>query len=1006
MHLRPHKVLSWITLAVLCAGLLVLVTVVAARDHRKDYKVYVAFGFHVNLYHSFRNDTNDEHGFGKDIRIIRHIINTLDRYNEQGVPVRGVWDFDNLFSLQERLPRFAPDIISNIQRRVARQGDEVILMSYNNGLVSAMTQRELTDAMRWAVSNQWGSGVEDLFGRYSPIVRPQEMMTTPGNFSIYTSLGIEAVSLYYSATPFDAFRVFSRPLTRTEAFNPITYRNPQTKEEMIVIPTYHIGDLMEHVSLRHWVSKLHRLQQKGEINHNVLIYINYDADSEFWGGLNLKWPLDQLPNTGGLAGLIEEVKNIEYIEFTTLHNYLKTHPPVGTFTFGQDTADGSFDGYNSWAEKSQTQAYWTRIEYHRRFDRMVQRALEMINDASIESLIRPVQDDLYLKRMRALSTTNFGMATPYLAPGREAAMAELLDSMDMNAREIESLLRSALRTQNNATLFPVHLPDSAHWLDTLFLSGLQKATAKGNGTFLNIHLPESDINHRRLSLMNPDGEVWPATVVHQSRTEDNDASNLKLFISRDHLLDDGIYYLLGTPAKEAVPRLSSSDVHGLNNDGIELKFTPDGKVAGLFINGALKLAPGSLTPYFRYQDTMMQPGKLQVVPFTHSDGVATVHLRGHWTGPQSEAPPGWIDYQFTVVDGLPYLFINGQVTYPSTVKDDIFKSGTPALARRTDWDWQEAAPMELRLVPRTLVDQPVRILKHNFLGISSDYPLDYYQHSKENLSLDNINNHITAAFFGMVADGSGVAVAMDTHVAANFAFAPVKVQYDRATAAFSIKANPFGTYHGKQYRHPTWGNRQGYEMAMITGEQFHSAGPTYNGQSLSFAAMLAFFDEDEVPSGVKQDMIRYSRSPEVLSLIRWGGSDPTVPPSGPPFGLEAFYEDNGVHFRWAPWKPDTARYRVLCGEQSGAYDRTFTSTGHTLMAIEASNGIKFKQNQVYYAVVEALTSNGEVSARSDEIVFFTTRSNRDSFGSPRLSLGIKLKILWANISAYLSRYAI
>jgi len=32
----------------------------------KELKVCVAFGFHVNLYHSFRGDTNDKNGFGKD----------------------------------------------------------------------------------------------------------------------------------------------------------------------------------------------------------------------------------------------------------------------------------------------------------------------------------------------------------------------------------------------------------------------------------------------------------------------------------------------------------------------------------------------------------------------------------------------------------------------------------------------------------------------------------------------------------------------------------------------------------------------------------------------------------------------------------------------------------------------------------------------------------------------------------------------------------------------------
>lgn len=118
----------------------------------------------VILYHSFRNDTNDESGFGKDIRIIRHIIRTLDRFNQKGIPVKGVWDFDNLFSLQEILPQYAPDIITDIRRRVQENGDEVILMSYNNGLVSAMTPRELDNAVGWSISNPWQSGVRDVFG--------------------------------------------------------------------------------------------------------------------------------------------------------------------------------------------------------------------------------------------------------------------------------------------------------------------------------------------------------------------------------------------------------------------------------------------------------------------------------------------------------------------------------------------------------------------------------------------------------------------------------------------------------------------------------------------------------------------------------------------------------------------------------------------------------------------------------------------------------------------------
>ena len=35
----------------------------------KDVKISVAFRFHTNLYHSYRTDSLDENGIGKDIRL-------------------------------------------------------------------------------------------------------------------------------------------------------------------------------------------------------------------------------------------------------------------------------------------------------------------------------------------------------------------------------------------------------------------------------------------------------------------------------------------------------------------------------------------------------------------------------------------------------------------------------------------------------------------------------------------------------------------------------------------------------------------------------------------------------------------------------------------------------------------------------------------------------------------------------------------------------------------------
>jgi hypothetical protein len=45
------------------------------------YKIYVTLGFHVSMRHSWRGDTNDEAGFGTDIRVVRKIIKICEILN-------------------------------------------------------------------------------------------------------------------------------------------------------------------------------------------------------------------------------------------------------------------------------------------------------------------------------------------------------------------------------------------------------------------------------------------------------------------------------------------------------------------------------------------------------------------------------------------------------------------------------------------------------------------------------------------------------------------------------------------------------------------------------------------------------------------------------------------------------------------------------------------------------------------------------------------------------------
>ncbi len=243
-------------------------------------QIYLAFRFHVNFYHSYRDNTPDENGFGKDIKIIRHIIKTLDEYNAKGVAIQGTWDVDNVFSLQNIIPEHCPDIIENWKRRVKEGRDEFQLMSFNNGLISAHTAKEFDDVMQRTISNSDKSGIKDVFGSFEPMVRPQEMMFTPIHLKAYKQAGIDSISLFNSALPFNAFSNFIPPLSLVERFNPLTLKYDGIEETLTLLPAYNTGDLVDNLSLVKWVKKVRKQQLELPDPVDLMILIDMDADAD------------------------------------------------------------------------------------------------------------------------------------------------------------------------------------------------------------------------------------------------------------------------------------------------------------------------------------------------------------------------------------------------------------------------------------------------------------------------------------------------------------------------------------------------------------------------------------------------------------------------------------------------------------------------------------------------------------------------------------------------------
>ena len=426
-----------------------------------QYKVHVGFGFHVNCYHSYRGDTNDAFGFGNDIRIIRHIINTLDNWNARGVAVKGTWDFENAYSLEEILPKYAPDIIDNVRRRQKENGDENILMGYNNGAMSAMNEEEFVASINWAISNDKKSGLKDVFGDCEMVIRPQEVMFTPTQVSLYKKVGIKAICLYYSCVPFDAFRTLIPELDSENAFNPLTYS--YNDEQITILPTYSQSDVMDVGSLRLLVSRLHQKQVNKEINKDVFVFINMDADSFLWDSMNLPGFLSKQPNMDGLNGYINELFDLDYVVFDTAGNYINNHEPGKVVSFGHDVADGNFTGYSSWSEKPFNRQIWTRIERAR--------MLSNLNGSK----------SAFEKRIRLLSTTHFGLASPVLNITREKTALRL--SKEMIEEELESV-----KFKESLTLYsdiPRKIFATQLEINEGYCADISKLRVSGNGVNLS-----------------------------------------------------------------------------------------------------------------------------------------------------------------------------------------------------------------------------------------------------------------------------------------------------------------------------------------------------------------------------------------------------------------------------------------------------------------------------------------------------------------------------------------
>jgi hypothetical protein len=386
--------------------------------------VHVALSFHVNYYHSYRGDTPDDDGFGLDIDVMRDTLDWMDEWPE----VRGDWDMENAFSTDDWMQEHSPDILERIAARVDDGSGDVRLMSWNNGAMASSTREEFGAA----VARAWESN-RALFSEVVDGVQPQECMFSPDHLAWYPEEGVSWVTLFNAANGFTALRE-DTPIQGEALYNPFTLEDPITGATMLTVPVYHHADVMEHGGLKGWIRQL-----SASYPGDTLLVVHFDADGETWERFDLE-----------LSALGDEVE----VTWTTIADYLADHGTVDSYPFYGDVADGTGDGFQSWAEKDFNHRQFTEVVKAREAA-AVARFLGG-GDAGVEAAL----EDALTPRLQALSTTNYGLAAPYLHEDRIAS-AEA-QAAEANALSQEALaLAEALSPPAPGTLELVNARESA-----------------------------------------------------------------------------------------------------------------------------------------------------------------------------------------------------------------------------------------------------------------------------------------------------------------------------------------------------------------------------------------------------------------------------------------------------------------------------------------------------------------------------------------------------------------
>ncbi len=838
------------------------------------YKVYVMLGFHTSFYHSWRGDTPDEAGFGTDIRLVRAILKMLNEANAQGQKARGYWEGDNYWTFQVIIPQYAPDIITGIRERVASGRDEVLPGPFNNGANHAATEEEFRTAVAWSMENPYGSGMKQLFGKYTPIYRSQEGMYTTGQNRIFLEEGVQGMIVYYSSIAFDSISPFIPALPPETRFNPFWFRSVPEEKPIIVFPAVSPGDLLNYTSLEKWMLDLRKLQTSGKVKSDLCIHINFDADAETWLPIKMPKGLSWFPNTGGLIEYIAAVNKYPWADFTVPSEYLKKHPPSAEILVRQDLADGAYNGNYSWAEKYHSLNNWTSLEQSRLFSyramALGKRAPKPMAD-QVSQRLWEGKESSFFYRLVGLSTTHFGMSTPIINEERQAKAEMIIGKARAIAAKAEKDEAAIIKSQ------------SKPGKDALYVFELYNfprgKEAKPAPAKMIARIPLILPQGVEAVELKSEGKPVKASLVNLKKMYDGSMAGELIFVAELSGEERRTYQVY--PAARTASA-GSGIMKNLKNEWIELKLSETAGIEGLNFQGQPVGGQDFLKPFIAYR--VNNKDRVWLASGYAFDDLASESWDGLQRARLKTKIPMKVEsgnyesafsYTFTAFDDLPYVLVEVDADYAYTLPQDILHNLQQKLRRYLDLKWVEVAPFQLKLALTAPAEKPLRVWKHNYLGITSFYDLNYGRINPKNKNLDAFNHQVTAGWVAVSNGKLGLALAESAESLASLAFCPMRLR--EIAGVQHLQLNPFGSYYGKQFDYShLGGNGAGTEISTLASAALRPNGPSYNGAEEKFSLLLAPYAGDRPPAELEQNLAAFFYPFGLIYLKTPEGIDATV----------------------------------------------------------------------------------------------------------------------------------